>query len=89
MEDVENYRRKLYNFKDYLGSTDGYTFFNDYYVSKMVDLEHKYNLLEKGIAESSLSILPEKTSKLAKIINFIKKFFIRNSNEIEKNENDI
>ena len=55
----------------------------------MVDLEHKYNLLEKGIAESSLSILPEKTSKLAKIINFIKKFFIRNSNEIEKNENDI
>ena len=89
LEDVENYRRKLYNFKDYLGSTDGYTFFNDYYVSKMVDLEHKYNLLEKGIAESSLSILPKKTSKLAKIINFIKKLFIRNSNEIEKNENDI
>ncbi|MFR6022311.1 MAG: hypothetical protein ACLUHC_05235 [Clostridia bacterium] len=89
LEDVENYRRKLYNFKDYLGSTDGYTFFNDYYVSKMVDLEHKYNLLEKGIAESSLSILPKKTSKLAKIINFIKKLFIRNSNEIEKNGNDI
>ena len=55
----------------------------------MIDLEHKYNLLEKGIAESSLSILPKKTSKLAKIINFIKKLFIRNSNEIEKNENDI
>lgn len=26
LEDVEKYRRKLYNFKDYLGSTDGYTF---------------------------------------------------------------
>ena len=89
LEDVENYRRKLYNFKDYLGSTEGYTFFNDFYVSKMVDLENKYNLLEKGIAESSLSILPEKTSKLSKILNFIKKLLTRNINLTEKNENDI
>ena len=30
LEEVENYRRKLYTFKDYLGCTEGYTFFNDY-----------------------------------------------------------
>lgn len=89
LEDVENYRRKLYNFKDYLGSTEGYTFFNDFYVSKMVDLENKYNLLEKGIAENSLSILPEKTSRLSKILNFIKKLLTRNINLTEKNENDV
>ena len=89
LEDVENYRRKLYNFKDYLGSTEGYTFFNDFYVSKMVDLEKKYNLLEKGIAESSLSILPEKTSKFSKILNYIKKIITKNANKSEKNENDI
>ena len=33
LEEVENYRRKLYTFKDYLGCTEGYTFFNDYYVN--------------------------------------------------------
>ena len=43
-------RRKLYDFKNYLGSTEGYTFFNDYYVNKMIDLENKYNLLENGIS---------------------------------------
>ena len=45
LEEVENYRRKLYNFKDYLGSTEGYTYFNEYYVNKMVELEDKYTLL--------------------------------------------
>ena len=43
LEEVENYRRKLYTFKDYLGCTEGYTFFNDYYVNKMEQLENKYN----------------------------------------------
>ena len=89
LEDVENYRRKLYNFKDYLGSTEGYTFFNDFYVSKMIDLEHKYNLLEKGIAENSLSILPEKSSKLLRIINFLKKLFNKSFVENNKKENNV
>ena len=48
LEQVEKYRRKLYNFKDYLGSTDGYTFYHDYYVEKMAALEHRYNVLENG-----------------------------------------
>ena len=41
LEDIENYRQKLYGFRDVIGYTDGYTFFNDYYVSKMEKLEHK------------------------------------------------
>ena len=49
LEGVEKYRQKLYNFKDYLGSTEGYTYFNDYYVNKMMVLEDKYNLLENTI----------------------------------------
>ena len=48
LEEVENYRRKLYNFKDYLGCMEGYTFFNDYYVNKMMELEKKYNSIENG-----------------------------------------
>ena len=41
LEGVEKYRQKLYTFKDLIGSTEGYTFFNDYYVSKMEELEIK------------------------------------------------
>lgn len=44
LNDVDSYRKKLYNFKDFIGCTDNYTFFNDYYVRKMVDLENLENL---------------------------------------------
>ena len=56
LEEIEIYRRKLYNFKDYLGSTDGYTFYHDYYVEKMAELEHKYNILENGGLETALDV---------------------------------
>lgn len=85
LEDVENYRRKLYNFKDYLGSTEGYTYFNDYYVDKMVDLEDKYNLLENSINNDSLYLIKSKESKILKFFRFIRKFFIQK----EKRERDI
>lgn len=39
--DIENYRKRLYGFKDFLALTDDYTFFNDYYVSKMEDISQK------------------------------------------------
>lgn len=45
-EDLENYRRKLYNFKSYIGYTEGYNFFNNYYICKMNALEKRYNYIE-------------------------------------------
>lgn len=39
---IENYRNKLYLFKNYIGQVDGDTFYNDYYIDKMVELEKKY-----------------------------------------------
>ena len=57
LEEVENYRRKLYTFKDYLGCTEGYTFFNDYYVNKMEQLENKYNALENGNVENAIKLI--------------------------------
>lgn len=84
LEDVENYRRKLYNFKDYLGSTEGYTYFNNYYVDKMVDLEDKYNLLENGINDNSLYLIKRKESKILKFFRYIRKIFIQE----EKRERD-
>lgn len=75
LEDVENYRRKLYNFKDYLGSTEGYTYFNDYYVDKMMDLENKYNLLENGINDNSSYLIKKRESTILKLFKYIREFF--------------
>ena len=73
LEEVEKYRKKLYCFKDYLGATEGYTFFNDYYVNKMEQLEMKYNALENGEVEMALKIVTKKESKLVSILKAIKK----------------
>ncbi len=73
LEDVETYRRKLYSFKDYLGHTDGYTFFNDYYVSKMEELETKYNMLENGDIQTSLKLLTKKENIFIRLFHSIKK----------------
>lgn len=86
LEGVENYRRKLYNFKDYLGSSEGYTYFNDYYVNKMMDLEDKYNLLESGITDTSLSLVKKKSSKIWAFLKYIRNILFRN--KLEENSDD-
>ena len=73
LEEVENYRRKLYTFKDYLGCTEGYTFFNDYYVNKMEQLENKYNALENGNVENAIKLINKKESKIISFFKEIKK----------------
>jgi len=84
LEEVENYRRKLYTFKDYLGAMEGYTFFNDYYVNTMEKLEEKYNAIESGEFRPSLQLIPKKQSKFALIIKAIKKLIF---GEAKENEN--
>ena len=86
LEDVENYRRKLYSFKDYLGVMEGYTFFNDYYVKKMEELEIKYTALENGEVETAIKVITKKENKLVALFKTIKKLIFRNF--VEK-ENDI
>ncbi|MCI8641634.1 MAG: hypothetical protein HFJ59_07200 [Clostridia bacterium] len=82
LEEVENYRRKLYNFKDYLGTTDEYTYFNDYYVDRMVKLEELYYKLENAHINNSLSVISKKTSILLTFIKIVKKLL-----RIKKSEN--
>lgn len=87
IQELGNYRKKLYSFKDYLGSAEGYSFFNDYYVNKMEQLEEKYNALEYGIAETSIKVISRKESKLMAIFKAIKKLIFGTSlqNEDVKN----
>jgi len=76
LEEVENYRRKLYSFKDYLGCTEGYTFFNDYYVNKMMDLEKKYNAIENGEVETAIKVITKKENIFVSIFKAIKKLIL-------------
>lgn len=84
LEEVENYRRKLYTFKDYLGCTEGYTFFNDYYVNKMEQLENKYNALENGNVENAIKIITKKESKIISFFKALKKLIFGEKNVTEK-----
>ena len=84
LEEVENYRRKLYTFKDYLGCTEGYTFFNDYYVNKMEQLENKYNALENGNVENAIKLITKKESKIISFFKALKKLIFGEKNVTEK-----
>ena len=66
--EIEDYRYKLYNYKNYLGITDGYTYFNDFYVNKMEQLEKKY---EKII--DNMALVPSSNSKFSTFMRAIKK----------------
>ena len=84
LEELENYRKKLYDIKDYLGFAEGYTFFNNYYIEKMSQLEHKYNILENGGIETAINVKPKHESKIMSIFRAIKKLVFGN---FSKNEN--
>ena len=86
LEEVEKYRRKLYSFKDYLGCMEGYTFFNDYYVNKMMQLEDKYNSIENGEIETAIRVITKKENIFISIFKAIKKLILGNSTN---EENDI
>lgn len=92
LEEVENYRRKLYSFKDYLGSMEGYSFFNDYYVDKMMQLEEKYNALERGEnipIERAIKVISKKENMFRRFIAAIRKLLF-GPTKYEKNKiNDI
>ena len=86
LEEVENYRRKLYTFKDYLGCTEGYTFFNDYYVNKMMDLEKKYNAIENGEVETAIKVISKKENIFVSIFKAIKKLILGEGSKENINE---
>lgn len=83
LENLELYRRKLYHFKDYLGLIEGYTFFNDYYIKKMDELEQKYNFLENGGIGTAMIVRTKKTNKIVAIFRAIRNLLFGNSKEKE------
>ncbi len=48
---IENYRNKLYSFKNLLGNVEGDSFYNDYYIDKMMQLEKRYDIKNTEITD--------------------------------------
>ena len=66
---MENYRNALYSYRNFIGVTDDYTFFNDYYINKMADLEERYNNMPN---KPLVALVPVKETLLGNIIRKIK-----------------
>lgn len=69
VQDIEDFRRKLYSYKDLLGTTDNYTYFNDYYIYLMNKLDEVYEQITGDTSlvvykRSLWQILLSKLSKL-------------------------
>ena len=67
----------LQKYQNLIGVADGYTFFNNYYVEKMAQLEHKYNVFENGGTETAI-VNVKKTNKFIAIIKAIKAILFGN-----------
>lgn len=74
---IENYRKKLYNFKDFIGYTNTYSFYNDYYVKKMADLEWKRNEIENNAyaTNPALLLVPKKQGFVITLFKKLKRLF--------------
>lgn len=69
IQDIEDFRKKLYSYKDLLGITDNYTYFNEYYINLMSKLDEIYEQITGDTSlvvykRSLLQILLSKLSKL-------------------------
>lgn len=47
LEDLRYFKYKLYNFKNIMGTSDGYTFYNDFYNNLMNSIENKQEEIKK------------------------------------------
>ncbi len=72
LEELDNYRKKLEHYGEFIGRTDDYTFFDDYYTEKMSALEHKSNVFENGGIETALEC--KKPNKFVSWLRAIKNF---------------
>ena len=84
-QEIENFRKKLYHYRDLLGTNQDYTFFNDYYINMMIKLDEKYETLnnpELALVPYSRSIFQIILEKLHALFASTKKISDIQSKEI-------
>ena len=67
--DIDEYRLRLYNYKNYIGISDTYSDFNDFYINKMMDLDNKYESIM-----NNTNLVTVSNSKIANLFRKIKSF---------------
>lgn len=83
---MENFRNALYSYRNLIGVTDDYTFFNDYYINKMAALEEKY----QNVPNKPMALVTVKDTLLARTIRKIRALIGLNKNYgYNYNYNDI
>lgn len=78
---IENYRKYLYNFSGLIGTAQDYTFFNEYYINKMAQLDEIYRT-KLGNNVNSLAIV--KKSKISEIFGFLRKIFGKEAQQTQR-----
>lgn len=88
LEDIHELKNKLYEYKNYIGTNNNYTFYNDFYCTMMNTIENKKNYIKEHGSLSlpsadctALMVIDTKKNKLA----FAKTFF-RKLKELIKTE---
>ena len=71
--DIDEYRLRLYNYKNYIGISENYSDFDEFYINKMMDLDAKY---EKIINNTNLTVV--NNSKIAKFFRKVKAILTAN-----------
>lgn len=80
-QEIELYRTKLYNYKNYIGITENYNDFNSYYINQMAVLEEKYEAILNNV-----SLVLVKESRISRLFTNIKNLLKLNKN-LENDEN--
>lgn len=78
-QEIEDFRKRLYNYRDILGTTDNYTFFNNYYINMMAKLDEKYEALDNV----ELSLILYKRNIFETIIQKIRALIRLNSVDVK------
>jgi len=80
LEDIKAFTSRLYNYKDVIGTAEGYTFYNDFYRNMMNAIEEKKSYIEKygeinlfENVNTSLMLVDETKNTLSLINNIIQK----------------
>lgn len=68
-ESISKYRCKLYDFRTLIAVSDGYTYFNKYYIAKMSELEYR---LENSMSPAPNSLVVYKESFIKTLFSRIK-----------------
>ncbi len=66
---ISSYRTKLYNFRNLIAVSDGYTYFNKYYIAKMSELE---DIADDPLKQNQKSLVVYKESFIKTLFNRIK-----------------